>query len=112
MKHLNRGIATLVMLIGGAVTSLILALILGIIQAKLHFALYGFSFWLVIPVGAIFAGFIAAIGYRIGFSRYPYRPTIAVVGGVIVISAATYFAIHYFSYVFTNVKGMPASQVI
>jgi hypothetical protein len=100
------------MLACGAISSILVAFVLGMIQAKLHFALYGFSFWVVIPVGAMVSGIVAALGYRVGFSRYPYRPSPLIIGGVIAVSIATYFAIHYFAYSLTNVKGHPISDLI
>jgi hypothetical protein len=112
MKYVHRTMATLLMLACGAITSTLVAFVLGVIQAKLHFALYGFSFWVVIPVGAMVSGFVAAWGYRFGFFRYPYRPSPLIIGGVIAISIATYFAIHYFVFFLTYVSGRPISELI
>jgi hypothetical protein len=100
------------MLAGGVVSSAIVAFVLGVIQAKLHFALYGFSLWVVIPLGAMASGFVAAWGYRVVFFKYPYRPSGLIIGGVIAVSAATYFAIHFFAYSLTDFQGRPLSALV
>jgi hypothetical protein len=50
----------------GFVSSVLVAMILWLIEQKFGLALYSWTFWLVVPAGALFAGFGAAGGYCFG----------------------------------------------
>ena len=45
----------------GALTSVLTALILSGIEHFFDFSLYTWSFWFIVPIGAILSGFAAAI---------------------------------------------------
>ena len=112
MKLVNRTMSNLTMLVGGSISSLLVAVILAVSAAKLHIAFFGFSLWLVFPIGAIISGFIAALGYVIGFRNYPYRPSRAIIPCVMAVSVATYFAIYFLVYSFTVIGGRPLSALM
>ena len=63
MKQIMKG---LIVTLFGVATTILTAGLLVYIKLKLGFSLYNFTFWFVIPIGAIFSGFLAAIGYPVG----------------------------------------------
>jgi len=112
MKLVNQTVASLVILAGGVVSGLIVAAIMAVIALKLHQALWAFSFFLVIPVGAIITGWVASLGHLIAFRQYPYRPGRWFIAGVMAVSVATYFAIRYIDYSLWQVNGRHVSTLI
>jgi hypothetical protein len=112
MTHANRTSTSLIMLAGGTMSSLAVSALLAVIQSKLHLSLYGFSVGYIVPLGAILAGFVSALGYRVGFFRFPYRPYRLIMGGVMAVSVATYFAVNFFAYSFSKIGAQPASTVM
>ena len=58
----------------GLATSLLTALILWYIEQRFGWALYSWTFWFVIPVGAFLAGFAGASGYYFGSWFFGHRP--------------------------------------
>ena len=100
------------LLVGGLgfVTSLVTAVLLWGIEQRFGVALYSWMFWLVVPVGAGLAGLAAASGYYAGARLFNRRPTRRLLANVILASVATFFLIHYLSYVTLEVDGVRVSE--
>jgi hypothetical protein len=96
----------------GAATSLATAAILIAIERSTGFSFYTFMFWFVIPVGAVLSGFVAASGYYLGARLFNHRPTKILLLNMVVISVATFFLIHYFSYYFLTIEGKPVRDFV
>jgi hypothetical protein len=112
MKLANRTAATFLTLLGGILSSLVVAIILGVIAAKLKLAVYAFSAWGVLPVGSVIAGFASGIGYIVAFRMFSYRPYRLVLIPVIAVSVCTYLAVYFADYYFSRVRGQPISGVV
>lgn len=96
----------------GFVTSLITALILWWVEGRFGFAFYTWTFWLVVPVGALLSGFAGASGYYAGSWLFDRRPTRQLLVNVVLASIATFLLIHYLSYVTLEVEGTPVSDFV
>lgn len=96
----------------GAVTSLVTAAILVVIERSTGFSFYTYMFWFVIPAGAVLSGFVAASGYYLGARLFNHRPTKILLLNMVVISVAAFFLIHYFSYYFLDIEGRPVRDFI
>lgn len=96
----------------GFVTSLATAAILWFIEAHTGFALYTFTFWFVIPAGAILAGFAGASGYYAGAVYFGHRPTRLLLVNIVIASVVTFFLIHYLSYATLQIEGKRVSDYL
>jgi len=96
----------------GFVTSLLTAVILWWIEAQFGFAFYTWMFWFVIPVGALLAGFAGASGYLAGSWFFGQRPTRLLLLNIVLASLATFFLIHYLSYVTLRIEDKQVSEYI
>lgn len=68
--------------------------------------------WFVIPVGAIFSGFVAAGGYYLGSILFGHKPTWLLLIHMVLVSVATYFAINWLRYMSTETDGRLLSDLI
>lgn len=96
----------------GAATSFVTAAILVAIERSTGFSFYTYMFWFVIPVGAVLSGFVGASGYYLGARLFNHRPTKILLLNMVVISVATFFLIHYFSYYFLIIEGKAVRDFI
>jgi len=96
----------------GFATSLLTALILWGIEARFGFALYTWTLWLVIPVGALLSGFAGATGYYAGSWFFGHRPTRLLLLNIVIASVGTFFTIHYLSYITLQIEGKQVSDYI
>src|SRR5579863_9208722 len=81
-----------------AITSVLTAYLLALVDTNIHFALYGFTLWFVFPAGAIACGAAAASGYWAGFQVFPHRMTKLVMVNAVALSIVAYFVIYYWDY--------------
>jgi hypothetical protein len=96
----------------GAFTSILTAFILLYAEEYSGFSFYTWSFWFIIPAGAILSGCVAASGYYFGARLFNVRPTYILLLNVVGISIGTFFLIHRLSYEFMEIKGVPISDII
>lgn len=96
----------------GLVTSLLTAVILWLVETRFGFAFYTWTFWFVIPVGALLSGFAGASGYYAGSWLLDRRPSRLLLANVVAASVATFLLIHYLSYLSLQVDGTSVSDVI
>jgi hypothetical protein len=73
----------------GAATSVLTAVVLVFLEARTGESLFGYAPWAYVPVGALGAGFLGAIGYLLGSVALRTRPTRILLPGVVLIAAAT-----------------------
>ena len=88
MSGILRNIAVILF---GAVTSVLTAAVLLFLEARSGQPLFGYQLWQYIPVGAIGAGLVAAIGYVLGSLVLRVRPAQVVAISVVLIAAFTVF---------------------
>lgn len=96
----------------GLVTCVLTALILWWIEAQFGFALYTWTFWFIIPAGALLAGFAGASGYYAGSWLFGHRPTRLLLLNIVIASVATFFLIYYLSYITLQMEGKRVSDYI
>lgn len=95
LRHL-RGEATY--LAAGAASGLLTSSALFWIRRDSGLDLTSLTFWLVVPVGAIGAGFLAASGYYLAAIYLRERPTRTLLLNMLLLSAGTYLLVEYLSY--------------
>lgn len=96
----------------GVVTSILTAVLLFLIEQIFGVSLYTWTFWFVIPIGALLAGFVAAGGYYLGARLFNHRPTSLILLNMIAISVGTFFLIHWLGYAFMEIDGKPVSDSV
>ena len=108
----RNSIAGLGVLSAGFLTSVATALALFLIVRFLHFAVYGFM-WYVVPVGAFFSGIAATSGYYYAARFLKFRASrLVVCVEMIVMSVGTYFLIFFCNYYFLEANGRYVRDVI
>ena len=75
----------------GFATCLLTAVILWWIETRSGFAFYTWTFWFVIPVWAVFSGFVGASGYYAGAWVLNHRPTPLLLLNIVLASVGTFF---------------------
>ena len=78
----------------GLVTSLLTVILVTLISAATGFNVFTFSLWVVIPVGAVLTGLVAASGYYFGSRWLSHPPSFLLLAQIILIAAATYLLIY------------------
>jgi hypothetical protein len=96
----------------GLATSFLTALLLWWVEARFGFAFYTWTFWFVIPVGALFAGFAGASGYYAGSVFFGHRPTRLLLLNIVIGSVLTFFLVHYLAYITLQIDGKDVSDYI
>ena len=96
----------------GFVTCLLTALILWWVERQFGLALYTWTFWFIIPAGAILAGFAGASGYYAGSWLFGHRPTRLLLLNVVIASVAIFFFIYYLSYITLQIEGKQGSDYV
>lgn len=76
------------------------------------FAVYTWMAYVIIPMGTILCGIVAAIGYWIGARLFNHRPSRLLMLNIVLVSLTTFFSIHELDYSHTWVKGVPLSEVM
>ena len=76
------------------------------------FALYTWMADVVIPIGALICGFVAAVGYWIGSRLFNHKPSRLLLANIVLVSLGTYFSIHHLDYTHASVRGVPVAQVV
>jgi hypothetical protein len=103
----NGGIA-----IAGVFTSILTAAIVALIDDITGFNLFGFSLWLIVPVGAVGCGFVAASGYYFSAKLLHQRPSAFLLIQMVFIAAITQFLIYWFEYSTLIIDGVQVSDRI
>ncbi|MCE9611324.1 MAG: hypothetical protein K8R23_14105 [Chthoniobacter sp.] len=90
----------------GFLTSTAVAYASHFMSKEWDFAPYTWMVNWILPAGALFCGFVAAIGYWIGARIYHHRPSKMLLANIVLISCTTFFAIHHLDYSEARVNGM------
>jgi hypothetical protein len=88
---MDRIVRNLVVVLLGATTSVIVAVLLVYLEGRTGENLFGYALLGVLPVGAIAAGLLGALGFSVGSLALRLRPSLAVLGVIIAIAAGTVF---------------------
>ncbi len=96
----------------GAATCLLTAAILWLVELKTGFAFYSWTFWFIIPAGALLAGMVGASGYYAGARIFNRRPGTLLLLNVLLASVGTFFVIHYLSYSTLEIGGKSISDFV
>lgn len=88
------------LLVGGIslVTGLLVAFAISLIEVATDVALYGFSAAVVIPVGAIGCGLVAAVGFYAASRVFHVRPAGVALAIPLVTALTSFFAAHWFTF--------------
>jgi hypothetical protein len=68
-----------------------------LVEQRFGFSFYSWTFWFVIPAGALLSGFAGASGYLAGSLFFGRRPTRLLLLNIVIASISTFFFIHYLS---------------
>ena len=109
---MSRRARLLITAICGIGTTILAGAFLSFIELRWGHALYSFTVWFVIPIGALGAGMIAAVGYLIGARVANYRPSASFIGVIVATSAAMFFLIQRMDYSFMAVDGNPIQEAV
>lgn len=103
--------STLVTVIG-LITSYCVAWLMALVYGKLGFAIYSFTFFFIIPLGAAIAGMVAAFGYYIAARLLNYKPSDNLLASMIAASVITYLVYQYLVYSDLIYEGVHISERI
>lgn len=98
--------------LAGLVTSILTAILVALFHAWTGFNFFTFSMWILIPVGAIGCGFVAASGYYLAAKFLHQRPTKALLVQLVAIAAFTQFLIYWLEYRTLVVEGVNVSDFV
>ncbi len=96
----------------GITSSLLTGIILALIEVFTGFAIYSWSFWFIIPVGALLAGFGGASGYYAGAMLFQQKPAGGVLFNMVAASVSTFLLVHYIPYYLFEVEGIRVKDAI
>jgi hypothetical protein len=90
------------------------AVVYGSHYSSVHWEFTPFTWMadMILPIGAIGCGFVAAIGYWIGARVFNHRPTRWLMLNILFVSLTTYFSIHYLDYTDLKVNGVPVEHLM
>jgi len=94
------------------ITCLITALILWWIEQRFGFSFYSWTFWFVIPAGAILSGFAGTSGYLAGSMFFGHLRTRLLLLNIVIALVATFFLIHYLSYAAMLINGKKVRDLV
>lgn len=96
----------------GFFTTAIISFMLGWLEVKSGLAIYSFTFWFVIPAGAMIAGAAAASGYYIGAKFLHIKPYGGMLLNMVLASISAFFLVHYTIYQLVELDGLSVKAVI
>jgi hypothetical protein len=96
----------------GLFTSLLLGAILAGIEIVTGQAAYSFTFWFILPIGAIGAGFAAAAGCYYSARWVHYYPRFLFFVSIVAIATGTLAVIHFFVWSGTTIQEVPLSELV
>jgi hypothetical protein len=96
----------------GIATAILTGIILGLIEVYTGLALYSFTVWLIIPIGALIAGFGAATGFYFGTTYFQQKPVGGVFLNIAIASISAFFIVHYVPYFLMEINGVRVKDAI
>ena len=88
---MNQLVRNLGVVLFGVASSLVTAAVLIFVEARTGQALFGYSLWTYVPVGAIGAGLVAALGYAAGALLLRSRPARVILPAIVLVAVGTVF---------------------
>lgn len=85
-------------ILSGVGSSLITAGFIFLVYRETGFNLFTLTFWVIVPVGALFTGFAAASGYYLGAKLFNHKPDLIMFINIVIVAGTTQFLIYYFEY--------------
>ena len=98
--------------IAGITTAILTGVILGLIEAYSGYAIYSFTFWLIVPVGAFLAGFGSAAGFYFGATYFQQKPVGGVLWNMVIASTSAFLIVHYIPYFLMEINGVRVKEAI
>lgn len=96
----------------GIGTSLLTAVLVLAVERWLDFSFFTLTFWVVVPVGALITGCLAATGYYFGSILANRRPGRSLLLNMVLVSGATFFLIYYIQYRSLTIDGQSVSELV
>ena len=96
----------------GITSSLLTGIILAFLDVFSGFAIYSWSIWFVIPVGAILSGFAGASGYYAGAMMFHQKPAGGVLFNMVAASISTFILVYYIPYYMLEVESIRVKDSI
>ncbi len=96
----------------GICSALITAIILASLEYYMEIAIYSFTFFFIVPVGAIGAGIVASSGYYLGAKVFNEKPVGGIAFNMIAASVGTYLIINYISYYSMEYDGKEIKNLV
>jgi hypothetical protein len=96
----------------GITSSLLTGIILALIEVSTGFAIYSWTLWFIIPVGAFLAGFGGASGYYAGAKLFQQKPAGGVLFNMMLASISTFFLVYYIPYYMLEADGIRIKDAI
>lgn len=96
----------------GVAMSVLVAVLVAAIEAMTGFNVFGFSVWVVLPVGAYLTGIAAASGFYFGSLYLHTRAGWVVAAQMVLVAALTNFVIYYLEYLTFSVSGKAVHESI
>lgn len=82
----------------GAITSLLTVFLIILCENLTGFNLFTLSVWVIVPVGALLCGFLAASGYYLGTLYFNHKASGKLLLNMVGIAGATYLLYYYVQY--------------
>jgi len=96
----------------GISTAILTGIILGLINVYAGYALYSFMVFLILPIGAIIAGFCAATGFYFGAKYFHQKPIGGVLINMVIASISAFFLVHYVPFFLLEMDGIRVKDTI
>ncbi|MBA4391687.1 MAG: hypothetical protein C0399_12240 [Syntrophus sp. (in: bacteria)] len=96
----------------GIASSLLIGIILGLNNVYTGIAIYSWTFWIIVPYGAFFAGLVGASGYYAGAMLFRQKPAGGVLFNVVAASICTFLVVHFIPYYLIEVEGTRVKDAI
>lgn len=96
----------------GFSTSAVTGIALGLIEYYTGYAIYSWTLWFVVPIGAILAGSAAASGYYTGAMLFHQKPVGGVLFNMAAASVSAYFLVHCVPYYLVEVEGLRVKDAV
>lgn len=95
---MNKPIKLILAVLAALVSAVIMAFVLSWIEINHELSIYSFSFWFIIPVGAVGCGLVAASGYLLAARYLHLRPTSKMLVLPVITAVGTFIGTNYLTY--------------
>jgi hypothetical protein len=96
----------------GLATSVLTAILVLAVEQWLNFSFFTLTFWVIVPVGALITGCLAASGYYFGAIVANRKPGKGLLVTMVIVAGATFFLIYYMQYRTLEIDGNAVSSFV